>query len=107
MPFKGGFILFLGQGSPSISQVVGEASFLSPDNYEEIRAHSARTEVSYRTSGVEDSAHWSVCNTSAQHHLSGLHYTELTIPSRHRILLSRNAEMFKKMLINLLVVLFG
>ena len=85
---------------------MGEASFLSPDNYEEIRAHNARTEVSYKTSGFKDSAHWSVCNISAQHHLPGLNYTELTIHSWHRILLSRNAEMFKKMLINLLVVLF-
>lgn len=85
---------------------MAEASFLTPDNYEEIKAHNARTEVSYRTSGFEDSAHWSVCNVSAQHHLSGVNYTELTIPSWHRILLSRNAEKFKKMLINLLVVLF-
>lgn len=106
MPFKGGFILLLQQGSPSRSRVVAEASFLTPDNYEEIKAHNARTEVSYRTSDFEDSAHGSVCNVSAQHHLSGVNYTELTIASWHRILLSRNAEMFKKMLINLLVVLF-
>lgn len=85
---------------------MGEASFLTSDNYEEIKAHSARTEVSYRTSGFEDSAHWSVCNVSAHHHLSGVNHTELTIPSWHQILLSRNAKMLKKMLISLLVVLF-